>query len=209
MPAVSVEMPRKWNLILVEQDRAFAKSLGRWLMSRGHSIRIFYSAEAALAEPLKGDCIISALRLSSMDGLQFLRALRAAGTMLPLIILTGFGSISGAVEAIRKGAADFLEKPVDREQLLVAIARAVSQFTTDQAQTTRSAHARQLLDTLTPAELKAFDQIVTGQPNKLSAEALGLSIRTVEVHRRNINKKLGAKSLAELVRIGFDAETDD
>ena len=177
-------------------------------MSHGYTVGIFYSAEAALAQPLNGECIISALRLPGMDGLQFLRALRAAGTMLPLIILTGFGTISGAVKAIREGAADFLEKPVDRVALLEAIARAVSQFTTAQARTAKSLHARQLLQKLTTAERRAFGQIVTGQPNKLSAEALGFSIRTVEVHRRSLCKKLGGASLADLVRIDIDAHGD-
>lgn len=178
------------------------ESLVELLEHAGYTVRAYTKAEELMARgaAVEPGCIVSDVRMPGMDGLTLLRCLRAAGSMLPLMLITGHGDVSMAVTAMKEGAVDFLEKPFDAETLLAAVGTAlrhrVTGFGTEDVEA-----ARQALQKLTAREFEVFAQLVAGRANKEIAGQLGISPRTVEFHRANIMEKVSAKGLPDLVRI--------
>lgn len=188
---------------IVDDDPAVRDSLSLLLSLRGHRSSTFGSAEALLAAvgPQSAGCIIADLRMPGMDGLALQRELLARGIGMPVVIVTAHGDVASARTAFRHAAVDFLEKPFDDDGPLDAVAAA---FERERARlqalhTVRVRDAR--LATLTPREREVLDELVTGSHNKDVAHRLSISPRTVEIHKSRIMAKLGARNLADLIRI--------
>jgi two-component system, LuxR family, response regulator FixJ len=187
---------------VVDDDDAVRDSLTLLLESAGLAARTYSSATALLASPPKPPgCVLTDVRMPDMDGLTLQRSLAESGIRLPVIVMTGHADVPLAVEALKAGATDFLEKPFDDTQLLAAVSRAItaSQRIHDEDAAIAAIAAR--IATLTPRESEVLQLLVEGLPNKTIAYDLGSSPRTVEVHRARIMEKMGARSLAELVRM--------
>ncbi len=187
---------------VVEDDQAMRDSLVELLEDAGYKVRAYNRAEEFLARgaSVEPGCIVSDVRMPGMDGLHLLRRLRAGGSTIPLMLITGHGDVSMAVAAMKAGAADFLEKPFEADTLLAAVAAALrhppAEISAEDAQS-----ARQRLQKLTSREYEVFQHLVAGKSNKEVAAQLGISARTVEFHRAHIMEKMAAKGLPELVRV--------
>lgn len=188
---------------MIDDDEAVRSSLALLLESAGHSVRCYASALDFLqaAPGLELGAVLTDVRMPEMDGLTLQRRLAELGSRLPVIIMTGHGDVPIAVEALKAGATDFLEKPFDDAHLLDAVcaALATSQRVHQQAAATAEIAAR--LATLTPREREVLERLVAGQPNKTIAYDLGTSPRTVEVQRARVMEKMHARNLPELVRM--------
>ena len=193
---------------VVDDDAAVRDSLGLLLESAGFSVRTYGSATAFLADLPQhaAGCVLTDVRMPELDGLALQRRLHEQGSRLPVIVMTGHGDVPIAVEALKAGAVDFLEKPFDDEHLLVAVrgALAASQRTDQEAAAAAAIADR--LASLTPREREVLERLVAGLPNKTIAYDLGSSPRTVEVHRARVMEKMGARSLPELVRMTIAVE---
>lgn len=190
---------------VVDDDDAVRDSLALLLESAGFTVRS-YNSGAALLKTLEDDasgCVLTDVRMPDLDGIALQRRLKELGVQLPVIIMTGHADVPIAVEALKAGAVDFLEKPFDDTQVLAAVssALAASQRTQQEAAAVAAIAAR--LHSLTPREREVLDRLVLGQPNKTIAYDLGSSPRTVEVHRARVMEKMGARSLPELVRMAI------
>jgi two-component system response regulator FixJ len=194
------------SICIVDDDYDIRTSLRLLLEAADFTVRDYASA----AEFLDGDvfhaaCVIADLAMPGMDGLSLQREVVRRRSDLPVVILSGHGEVDLAVKAMKAGAVDFLEKPVDVETLLTAIRRAIAIGEETRARSAEVRNARRLLDLLTPRELHVLDELVAGQSNKAAAQKLGISPRTVEVYRAQIMNKLKVKSLSDLVRITLAA----
>jgi two-component system response regulator FixJ len=192
---------------VVDDDAAVRDSLRLLLESAGLPVQTYDSAAAFLtaAQSLGVGCVLTDVRMPELDGLELQRRLAQLGVRMPVIVMTGHGDVPIAVEALKAGAADFLEKPFDDAQLLEAVssALAASRRAGDEAAAIAEIITR--LASLTPREREVMDRLVAGQPNKTIAYDLGSSPRTVEVHRARVMEKMGARSLPELVRMAITA----
>jgi two-component system, LuxR family, response regulator FixJ len=188
---------------IVDDEEPVRNSLAFLLSSSGFAVRTHASAAAFLeiAASIQNGCLVTDLRMPDIDGVELLRRLNAADAMLPTIVVTGHGDVQMAVEAMKNGALDFIEKPFSEEVLLEAIRnaveRAVSQVDVDAA----TARTRERLASLSEREVQVLRGVVEGQANKTIAFELGISPRTVEVYRAGLMSKMQARSLAELVRM--------
>ncbi len=150
-------------------------------------------------------CIVTDIRMPELSGIDLLRRLREGGATVPVIVITGHGDVPLAVEAMKLGATDFIEKPFDDERLLEAIRDALDQHRNEDAGHTRTAEAKARIGSLSERERQVLDGLVAGQANKAIAYDLGISARTVEVYRANVMAKMQAGSLSELVRMALVA----
>lgn len=193
---------------LVDDDASVRRSVGFMLKTSGHHVETYESGDDLLKEAthLSDGCILLDIRMPGMDGLQVQDALRARGVSLPVIIMTGHGDISLAVRAMKAGAVDFVEKPFDSEVLLSALREAFLRLSNKAASSDRRKDAEVRLQSLTPREKDVLKGLAEGLPNKSIAYDLGISPRTVEIHRGNLMTKLGVRSLSEALRIAFAAE---
>jgi RNA polymerase sigma factor (sigma-70 family) len=188
---------------IVDDDPAMRDSLALLLSLRGYRTASFASAEDFLAaiRPDWVGCILADIRMPGMSGLEMQHALASRGTSMPVIVLTAHGDVESARAAFKAHAIDFLEKPFADESLLAAIEQALgreaSRVTTSQARERQA----QALSALTPRERDVLELVVLGQHNREVAERLGISPRTVEVHKARLMEKLGVGSLAELLRV--------
>jgi two-component system, LuxR family, response regulator FixJ len=193
---------------VIDDDEAIRESLSLLLESAGLSVRTYASATAFLgALPNLGvGCVLIDVQMPGLNGLELQRRLTQLGIRLPVIVMTGHGDVPIAVEALKAGATDFLEKPFDDVQLLAVVssALAASEQTHDEA--IAMARIAERLASLTPREREVLGHLVAGQPNKTIAYDLGASPRTIEVHRARVMEKMGARSLSELVRFAIAAE---
>ena len=196
-------MPEPALVHVIDDDDAVRDSLALLLDSADLAVRTYDSAVSFLtvASTLVTGCILTDVRMPDLDGLGLQRRLNEAGVRLPVIVMTGHGDVPIAVAALKAGAADFLEKPFDDERLISAVRAAL--VASQQAQRAAAATADIIarLASLTPREREVLDLLVAGNPNKTIAYDLGASPRTVEVHRARVMEKMGARSLAELVRM--------
>ena len=186
---------------LIDDDEDVRRALSFLLGTAEFAVKVYESATSFLEKynPSLNGCIVTDVRMPEMDGLQLLRRLKEIGVMLPVIIMTGHADVALAVEAMKIGAVDFIEKPFPDEVLLSAIRSALARQKNAAAGDLEQVRTR--LATLTQREREVLNGLLAGHPNKTIAYDLGLSPRTVEVHRANVMTKMGASSLSELVRM--------
>jgi two-component system response regulator FixJ len=189
---------------VVDDDQGVRDSLAFLLQSAGLTVRTYDSAAAflAVAKGLGSGCVLTDVRMpGGMDGLAMQRHVAALGGSLAVVVMTGHADVPIAVEALKAGARDFLEKPFGEDRLLTVVreALAASQHAEEEVQASAGTAAR--IASLTPREREVLQRLVAGQPNKTIAYDLGTSPRTVEVQRSRVMEKMGARSLADLVRM--------
>lgn len=186
---------------LIDDDEDVRRGLSFLLGTAGFAVKVYESAVQFLdkrALALDG-CIVSDVRMPDMDGLQLLRRLEETGIALPVIVMTGHADVALAVEAMKLGAFDFIEKPFSDEVLIAAIRSALARQNSQVGKDVDQVRAR--MASLTDRERDVLNGLLAGHPNKTMAFDLGLSPRTVEVHRAKVMTKMGASSLSELVRM--------
>jgi two-component system response regulator FixJ len=193
---------------LIDDDDGVRQALAFSLTTAGLAVRAYDSGVAFLnaLTGLQPGCIVSDIRMPGIDGLELQRRLAALGVKLPVIIMTGHADVQLAVNAMKAGAADFIQKPFDDDVLLTAIREALDRHDQTGRREVEVKVARERLATLSPREQEVLDGLVAGLPNKTIAYALNLSARTVEVHRANVMTKMGARSLSGLVRMALLTE---
>lgn len=196
---------------LVDDDDAVRRSAAFMLKTSGFQVETYETGVALLKEVrrLEPGCILLDIRMPEMDGLEVQRALRDAGCLLPVIIMTGHGDVPIAVQAMKAGAVDFIEKPFEKQTLLNALENGRKRLRQSADQDTRAEEARDRLNVLTGRERDVLAGLVRGLPNKTIAYDLGISPRTVEIHRANLMDKLEVRSLSEALRIAFAAGLGD
>jgi RNA polymerase sigma factor (sigma-70 family) len=196
------------TVYVVDDEPTIRDSLAMLLRSVGLQSRTFASAKDFLGGYQRGSlaCLVADVRMPGMSGLELQETLRATDAALPVIIITGHGDIAMAVRAMKAGAADFIEKPFNEQVLIDAVHRALAQQQPAPPPSASRAELEARLATLTPREREVFLLIAEGRPNKVVATRLGLSTRTVEVHRAKVMEKLQARSLADLVRMAIACE---
>lgn len=199
---------RGHRIYVVDDDAAVSESIAALLCSAGYEAESFGSAERFLEsfDPSGAACIVLDVRMPGMDGLTLLETMGAARQGVPVIMMTGHGDVPLAVRAMRAGAADFVEKPFQDSRLLQSIATAIEAAAPMPAAVDDDLVAR--FAQLTPRETEVMRQMVIGHPNKIIAFNLGLSPRTVEIHRGRVMQKSGAESLPHLVRLAIKAGHD-
>ena len=197
----------KFLVHLVDDDEAIRRSAGFMLKTSGFRVETYETGVQLLKKvrSLEPGCILLDIRMPEMDGLEVQRELRDAGCMLPVVIMTGHGDVSVAVQAMKAGAIDFIEKPFEKQALLSSLEAARGRLEVASTVESRGEEARQRLNVLTPRERDVLAGLVQGLPNKTIAYDLGISPRTVEIHRANLMEKLGVRSLSEALRIAFSA----
>ncbi len=194
-------------VFLVDDDASIRKSFSRLLRSNGLHVESFASAQDFLnREPFDGNgCLVLDIRMPGLSGTDLFKELRKAEYSLPVVFVTGHGDIPTGVQAMKEGAVDFLTKPIDEEELLNAVREAVARDTVEHEKYVDATHIRQRLRTLTDREHEVLTHVITGMLNKQIAHALGISEKTVKVHRGRVTEKLGVRSVAELVRVAEKA----
>ena len=188
---------------VIDDDEAVRHSLEFLLDCAGIPVRTYESGLAFLkvVGDLRSGCILTDLRMPDLDGLALQHKLLQMGIRLPIIVMTGHGDVPIAVQALKAGAADFIEKPFEDEVLVAAVRSALDASLRSQEREKEAEEIAARLATLTPRERQVLDRLVAGQPNKTIAFDLGASPRTVEVHRARVMEKMGARSFSELVRM--------
>jgi two-component system response regulator FixJ len=192
---------------IVDDDAAVRDSLRMLLESAGYAVRGFDAAQSFLSDAdLDRGCLVVDIRMPGMSGLELQEELVRRNVSLPVIVITGHGDVPLAVRAMTAGAVDFIEKPFDDRRMLDSVARALLIGNHERGRAGEAQAARDLLALLTPRENDVLVQLVKGQPNKLVAHELGISPRTVEIHRANIMDKLQARNLSDIVRTALAAD---
>ncbi len=196
-------MPNSQVVHVIDDDEAVRQSLAFLLSTAGFAVRVHESATGFLKvlPAAQVGCIVTDVRMPEMDGLELQRRLRAGKVTAPVIVITGHGDVALAVEAMKAGAADFIEKPFDDDVLIGAIRSALASRVEDAKGEARAAEVRGRLALLSSREREVLDGLVAGKPNKIIAYDLGISPRTVEVYRANLMTKMQADSLSDLVRM--------
>jgi FixJ family two-component response regulator len=189
---------------IVDDDSHFRAAVGRLLKLRGYEVAEYESADEFL-ERVSGaanpGCVLLDIRMPGLSGPELQRKLSEIGSSLPIIFLTGYADVPTTVSAIKRGAYDFLTKPVSEQALIESIKGAFARLEAERPKNEWMNSARLRLDTLTPREREVFDYVVRGVMNKETARKLGITERTIKAHRQRLFEKLGAKTVAELVSI--------
>jgi len=188
---------------IVDDDLAMRDSLAFLLGAEGLATKVYDSASSLLAstQDLAPGCIVTDVRMPGMTGIELMRKLKEIGIPLPVIVITGHGDVPLAVEAMRGGALDFIEKPFDDALIIRAVRNALASGAAQQERTEERATIATRLASLSSRELQVLDGLVAGHANKVIAYDLGISPRTVEVYRANLMTKMQADSLSDLVRM--------
>lgn len=196
---------------IVDDEETVRTSLAFLLDTAGFAVRTHASAQAFLdlASGIRNGCLVTDLRMPEIDGVELLRRLNESGSMLPAIVVTGHGDVQMAVEAMKNGAMDFIEKPFNDQTIIDSIRRAVDRAASQVDAELAQARIRERLSSLSDRERQVLRGVVEGQANKTIAFDLGISPRTVEVYRAGLMSKMQAKSLAELVRMVLEINLDD
>lgn len=189
---------------VLDDDPAVLKSLGRLLHCVGYHVELYDSPFALLdAAPDISGCVLLDVRMPDLDGREVFERLRESGC--PVILMTGHGDVEMAVDVLKSGAVDFLEKPFSEERLCAAIAAALQR--TDERQVQEMAHqAARRIEMLSPREREVLDALVRGEAHKVIAHRLGISARTVELHRARMLQRLGTRHLADAIRLAVLAD---
>jgi two-component system, LuxR family, response regulator FixJ len=197
------------TIFVVDDDEGVRNSLKFLLKSVGLATRAFASADEFLAayRPDQPGCLVLDVRMPGMSGLELQQQLNVRGAIVPVIFITGHGDVPMAVEAMQQGAFDFLQKPFRDQDLIDRIQRALESDVKNRAALAEHDKIRARLDSLTEREREVLGLLTSGKQNKTMAAELGLSQRTVEIHRARIMEKTGAGSLAQLVRMVMDLES--
>lgn len=192
---------------IVDDEESMRRSTSYALKTSGYSVTSWSSGAEFLKDIRHGDagCILLDIRMPEIDGLQVQQILAERGITMPVVIMTGHGDIAIAVRAMKAGAVDFLEKPFEKSALLGAIEASFERIAKADDAMSRAADADVLLAVLTPRERDVLEGLAQGLPNKTIAYDLGISPRTVEVHRANLMAKLDVRSLSDALRIAFAA----
>ena len=190
---------------VVDDDAAVRKSLAFLLASEGLPARLHESASGFLddAPRIEAGCIVTDVRMPGIDGIELIRRLKERGIALPVIVMTGHADVPMAVEAMKEGAIDFLEKPFGDEVFLAAVRSALARQEKDSHHGTQIMEIQGRFDALSERERQVLEGLVAGKANKAIAYDLGISPRTVEIYRANVMAKMQAKSLSELVRLAL------
>ena len=202
--------PATPTVFVVDDDEGVRNSLRFLLKSVGLTTRALASASEfleAYKQNLPG-CLVLDVRMPGMSGIELQQQLNLRGATIPVIFITGHGDIPMAVEAMQHGAFDFLQKPFRDQDLIDRIQRALERDARNRAALTQHARIRERLQSLTPREREVLALMTRGKPNKVMAAELGVSQRTVEIHRARVMEKSGADSLAQLVRMVMDLEAE-
>jgi len=188
---------------IVDDDASVRKGLARLVTTAGYRAEVFASAREFLERPRLEDlcCLVLDVRMPGLTGLELQEALAVAGDRMSIVFVSGHGDVVGSVKAMKRGAVDFLTKPVDARELLGAIERGVARALTVQREQAGATDVQGRLKTLTAREVQVFALVVTGMLNKQIAAELGIVEKTVKVHRARVMAKMRAGSLAELVRL--------
>lgn len=196
-------MTDNFTVFIVDDDPAIRDALSLLLAVHDYRVAVFASAESFLEKlsPSWRGCLLLDIRMPGMDGLELQRTLQAGGIGLPVIIMTGHGDASSAREAFRTQAVDFLEKPLDQESLLNALQEARGRCEATISLEDQRREARSLMQALTPREREVLGQVIIGRHNREIAVNLGISPRTVEVHKMRLMDKLRVRNVAEMVRL--------
>ncbi len=193
------------TVFIVDDDLAVARSL-RWLIESVQlKVETFASAQAFLDgyDAAKSGCLVLDVRMPGMSGIELQERLTAQRIRVPIIFITGHGDVQMAVRAVQAGAFDFIEKPFNDQDLLDRMQRAISFDAERRERDTQRAHLSALVASLTPREREVMDLVVAGMSNKAVANTLGLSAKTVEVHRAKVMEKMNARSVSDLVRMSM------
>jgi two-component system, LuxR family, response regulator FixJ len=198
-------MPSDHVVHVIDDDEAMRNSLAFLLRAAKVEVQTYESALAFLENlaKIKPGCIVTDVRMPGMSGIELLKRLRQLNSNMPVIVITGHGDVPLAVEAMKEGAVDFLEKPFDDDVLLAAIRAALAERATDIEQQAHRAAIYDKLAALSTRERQVLEGLVAGHPNKTIAFDLGISPRTVEIYRANVMTKMNAASLSDLVRIAL------
>ncbi len=194
-------------VFVVDNDASVRKSLARLLRAEGYETETFGSAEEFLqnAPQKESGCIILDVRMPGKSGMQLQEDLNNASSSLPIIFITGHGSLPMGVQAMKKGAIDFLSKPFDDDQLLAAVEAAIKKSRRTMADRAEQDAVQGRVNLLTKREREILHHVITGMPNREIAFNLGIAEQTVKIHRSHIMEKLGTHSVAELVRFADKA----
>ncbi|HZP78843.1 MAG TPA: response regulator FixJ [Pseudolabrys sp.] len=200
-------MPIESVVHVIDDDAAMRKSLAFLLKSARIKAQVYSDVAAFLdvLPQLERGCIVTDVRMPGMSGIDLLKRLHDMKLTMPVIIITGHGDIPLAVEAMKYGASDFLEKPFDEDVLLGAVKNALTEQASDQELTAQRIAVQQRLAKLSPRERQVLDGLVAGRPHKIIAFDLGISPRTIEIYRANLMTKMEAGSLSELIRMVITA----
>lgn len=196
------------TVFVVDDDEGVRNSLRFLLKSVGLATRVLASASEFLEvyKAAQPGCLVLDVRMPGMSGLELQQQLNLRGAVIPVIFITGHGDIPMAVEAMQQGACDFLQKPFRDQDLIDRIQRALERDAHSRAALEQHSKIRERLEALTPREREVLMLMTRGKPNKIMAADLGVSQRTVEIHRARVMEKSGAASLAQLVRMVMDLE---
>ena len=199
-------MADKVLIHVIDDDAAMRDSLAFLLDVNGFRTEVFESSNDFLSKAGNPPaCIVSDIRMPGMSGVELVRKLKSDGVACPVILITGHGDVALAVEAMKAGAVDFIEKPFDDAVLLGAIRSALEARSANQSDSTARTEAQARLAELSPRERDVLQGLVAGKINKVIAHELSISPRTVEVYRANLMAKAGARSVSELMRIALAA----
>jgi FixJ family two-component response regulator len=194
-------------VFIVDDDSSVRRSLERLVQSVGLTAKSFASAKEFLrsGHGKETGCLVLDVRMPEISGLELQEKMAKAGILLPIIFISGHGTVPMSVRAMKAGALDFLQKPFDEQDLLEALYRAIDRSRQGQAQREELKELETRVRSLTPKEYEVFTWVVTGMPNKIIADKLTTAEKTVKVHRASIMKKMGAQSVADLVRMAQKA----
>ena len=197
-------MPNE-TVFLVDDDTAVRQGLRFMLRAAGYSVEAFPSARSFLEDydPRQGGCLLLDVQMPQMTGLELQQRINVRGWRIPVIFITGHGTVPLAISAMKAGAFDFIEKPLREDALLESIERALHWNDRAYEERLERATLQARVASLTPREREVFELVARGEPNKVIARHLGISFRTVELHRAHIIEKLQARSLSDLIRMGI------
>jgi len=200
-------MPDEGAVHVIDDDQAVRESLAFLLVAAGIEARTYETPKGFLEEleGIASGCIITDIRMPQMSGLDLLQRIRQTRADLPVIVITGHGDVPLAVEAMKAGAMDFLEKPFDDEALLAAVRAALRRKGSEDGREAERRELAQRITSLSGRERQVLEGLVAGHPNKIIAFDLGISPRTVEIYRANLMTKMQAASLSDLVRMALIA----